>query len=417
MITSDFTYFWSIKTLYKLIRNKKIIVGITGSIAAYKAAFLVRLLIKNGAEVQVVMTEAATHFIPAITLSTLSKNKVLVELINDENWNNHVELGLSADLILIAPATANTIAKMSNGICDNLLQAIYLSAKCPVAFAPAMDLDMWLHPSTQNNVAKLQQYGNHLIDVEDGELASGLVGKGRMAEPETIVEWVNQFFQSKNELQKLEGKNILITAGPTFEPIDPVRFIGNRSSGKMGIELAKIAANNGAKVTLLLGDTTLKANHPNITTYSCPTAQSIYDKATECFLKNDIAICAAAVADYTPTIFADSKIKKADNNLIIELKKTPDTLAALGKLKTENQVLVGFALETNNELENAKTKLKNKNADIIVLNSLQNKGAGFQLDTNQITILDSKNNVIDFDLKSKELVAIDILKHVSQYYL
>jgi phosphopantothenoylcysteine decarboxylase/phosphopantothenate--cysteine ligase len=400
-----------------LLQNKKIIVGITGSIAAYKAAFLVRKLIKNGADVQVIMTEAATKFIPPITLATLSKNKVLVELINDENWNNHVELGLTADLILIAPASANTISKMANGICDNLLQAVYLSAKCPVAFAPAMDLDMWMHPSTQKNVATLQQYGNYLIDVEDGELASGLVGKGRMAEPETIVEWVNQFFQSKNELQKLEGKNILITAGPTFEPIDPVRFIGNRSSGKMGIELAEMAAKSGANVTLLLGDTTLKASHKNITTLSCPTAQSMYAKASEHFCNNDIAICAAAVADYTPTIIASEKIKKSDANLVIEFTKTPDTLASLGKLKTANQILVGFALETNNELENAKTKLKNKNADIIVLNSLQNKGAGFQHNTNQITIIDSKNNEVNFDLKTKEMVAVDILKHIIQYYL
>ncbi|MEY4877342.1 MAG: hypothetical protein RL708_2492 [Bacteroidota bacterium] len=400
-----------------MFQNKKIIVAITGSIAAYKAAFLVRLLVKCGADVQVIMTEAATQFIPAITLSTLSKNKVLVELINDENWNNHVELGLQADLMIVAPASANTIAKMSNGICDNLLTAVYLSAKCPVAFAPAMDLDMWLHPSTKNNVAKLQQYGNHLIDVEDGELASGLIGKGRMAEPETIVEWAKNYFTSQSELQKLHGKNILITAGPTFEPIDPVRFIGNRSSGKMGIELAEMAAKNGANVTLLLGDTNLKVSHKNIATISCTTAQSMYDEASDCFPKNDIAICAAAVADYTPIQVAKEKIKKSENSLVIELQKTPDTLASLGKLKTSHQVLVGFALETKNELENAKIKLKNKNADIIVLNSLQNKGAGFQHQTNQITIIDSKNNEINFELKSKTLVAVDILKHIIQYYL
>ncbi|MFM2048223.1 MAG: hypothetical protein RI955_771, partial [Bacteroidota bacterium] len=361
-----------------MLQHKKIIVAITGSIAAYKAAFLVRLLVKCGADVQVIMTEAATQFIPAITLSTLSKNKVLVELINDENWNNHVELGLQADLMIVAPASANTIAKMSNGICDNLLTAVYFSAKCPVAFAPAMDLDMWLHPSTKNNVAKLQQYGNHLIDVENGELASGLIGKGRMAEPETIVEWAKNYFASKQELQKLHGKNILITAGPTFEPIDPVRFIGNRSSGKMGIELAETAAKNGANVTLLLGDTNLKASHKNIVTISCHTAQSMYNAASNYFSKNDIAICAAAVADYMPVQVATEKIKKSENSVVIELKKTPDILASLGKIKTANQILIGFALETNNELENAKNKLKNKNADIIVLNSLQNKGAGFQ---------------------------------------
>lgn len=400
-----------------MLKNKKIIVAITGSIAAYKAAFLTRLLVKQGAEVHVIMTVAATQFIPAITLATLSKNKVLVALIDDENWNNHVELGLTADLILIAPATANTISKMANGNCDNLLQAVYLSAKCPVAFAPAMDLDMWLHPSTQKNVATLQHYGNYLIDVEDGELASGLIGKGRMAEPETIVEWVNQFFQSKNELQKLEGKNILITAGPTFEPIDPVRFIGNRSSGKMGIELAEMAAKNGANVTLLLGDTSLKANHPNIKTFACVTAQKMYDKAVEFFTESDITICAAAVADYTPIITASEKIKKSEGNLIIELKKTTDILAELGKLKKEKQMLVGFALETNNELENAKAKLKNKNADIIVLNSLNNNGAGFQHATNQITIIDSKSNKIDFDLKPKAEVAVDIFNHIIKYYL
>ncbi|MFM2225851.1 MAG: hypothetical protein RJA07_2053 [Bacteroidota bacterium] len=400
-----------------MLQHKKIIVAITGSIAAYKAAFLVRLLVKCGADVQVIMTEAATQFIPAITLSTLSKNKVLVELINDENWNNHVELGLQADLMIIAPASANTIAKMSNGICDNLLTAVYLSAKCPVAFAPAMDLDMWIHPSTKNNIAKLQQYGNHLIDVENGELASGLIGKGRMAEPETIVEWAKKYFSCQHELKKLHSKNILITAGPTFEPIDPVRFIGNRSSGKMGIELAEMAAKNGANVTLLLGDTNLKASHKNISTISCPTAQIMYNAAADCFSANDIIICAAAVADYMPVQIATEKIKKSENSIVIELKKTPDILASLGKIKTANQILIGFALETNNELENAKTKLKNKNADIIVLNSLQNKGAGFQHQTNQITIVDSKNNEINFNLKSKTLVAIDILQHIIQYYL
>ncbi|MEY2828530.1 MAG: bifunctional phosphopantothenoylcysteine decarboxylase/phosphopantothenate--cysteine ligase CoaBC [Bacteroidota bacterium] len=400
-----------------MLKNKKIIVAVTGSIAAYKSAFLIRLLIKQGAEVHVIMTAAATQFIPAITLATLSKNKVLVSFIDDENWNNHVELGLTADLILIAPATANTISKMANGICDNLLQAVYLSAKCPVAFAPAMDLDMWLHPSTQKNVAALQQYGNYLIDVENGELASGLVGKGRMAEPEKIVEWVNNYFESTNELKKLNGKNILITAGPTFEPIDPVRFIGNRSSGKMGIELAEMAAKSGANVTLLLGDTSLKANHSNIKTFACTTAQKMYEKAMEYFTKSDITICAAAVADYTPIITASEKIKKSEGNLMIELKKTTDVLAELGKLKTDKQILVGFALETNNELENAKTKLKNKNADIIVLNSLNNNGAGFQHATNQITIIDSKSNKIDFDLKLKTQVAIDILNHIIKYYV
>ena len=309
-----------------MLEGKKIILGITGSIAAYKAALLTRLLIKAGANVQVVMTESATKFIPAITLSTLSKQKVLVELIDEQNWNNHVELGLAADLLLIAPASANTIAKMSNGICDNLLMAIYLSAKCPVAFAPAMDLDMWLHPSTKKNVEQLQSFGNHLIDVEDGELASGLVGKGRMAEPETILNWVENYFVEKKNLEKLGGKKILITAGATHEMLDPVRFIGNNSSGKMGIAIAETAANAGASVTLLLGVTQLRPQNSNIKIISCTTAQSMLDNATKLFSENDIAVCAAAIADYTPMNVAKEKIKKADETITIELKKTPDTL-------------------------------------------------------------------------------------------
>ena len=330
-----------------MLTDKKIILGITGSIAAYKAAFLTRLLIKNGAEVQVVMTEAATKFIPAITLSTLSKQKVLVELINEQNWNNHVELGLNADLMLIAPASANTIAKMANGICDNLLQAIYLSAKCDVAFAPAMDLDMWLHPSTKKNVAQLQSYGNHLIDVEDGELASGLHGQGRMAEPETILNWVENHFTQKKKIEKLSGKKILVTAGGTQEAIDPVRFVGNHSSGKMGIAIAEMAANAGAEVTLLLSAVQNFPVNTNIKIIRCLTADSIFETATSLFPTIDIAICAAAVADYKPIKVATEKIKKSEKTLIIELEKTKDTLAALGKMKTEKQILVGFALETN----------------------------------------------------------------------
>jgi phosphopantothenoylcysteine decarboxylase/phosphopantothenate--cysteine ligase len=395
-----------------VLNNKKIIVGITGSIAAYKAAFLVRLFIKNGAQVQVVMTDAATKFIPPITLATLSKNKVLTELIHNENWNNHVELGLSADLFLITPASANTIAKMANGICDNLLQAIYLSAKCPIAFAPAMDLDMWLHPSTQNNVLKLQSYGNYLIDVEDGELASGLVGKGRMAEPESILKWTVDYFNSKKKIDALNGKKILITAGPTHEPIDPVRFIGNHSTGKMGIALAEKAAESGAKVLLLLGATSLIAKHKNIETIKCTTAKSMYDAALSNWKNYNIAICAAAIADYTPKEVATKKIKKSEESFTIELTKTPDTLAALGKVKSNNQFLVGFALETNNEEENAIKKLKNKNADAIVLNSLNNAGAGFAHNTNQISILNKNNNITHFALKPKDEVAVDILEYI-----
>ena len=399
-----------------MLKGKKIILGITGSIAAYKAAFLTRLLIKTGAEVQVVMTDSAIKFIPAITLSTLSKQKVLVDFFNENNWNNHVELGLKADLMLIAPASANTIAKMANGFCDNLLTAIYLSAKCEVAFAPAMDLDMWQHPSTKKNVELLKSYGNHLIDVENGELASGLIGKGRMAEPETILNWVENYFAQKKNLKKLSGKKILITAGGTHEPIDPVRFIGNHSSGKMGIAIAEIAANAGAEVTLLLGATSIKPNHSNIKIIECTTAQNMFDNAILIFDKMDIAICAAAIADYTPINVADKKIKKKDDGMILELKKTPDTLAALGKMKSEGQTLVGFALETNNEIENAQLKLENKNADFIVLNSTKNKNSTFGFDTNQITIVE-KNKITGFQLKPKTIVATDILNRLVENYL
>ena len=399
-----------------MLKNKKIILGITGSIAAYKAAFLTRLLIKAGADVQVVMTESATKFIPAITLSTLSKQKVLVDFFNENNWNNHVELGLKADLMLIAPASANTISKMANGICDNLLTAIYLSAKCEVAFAPAMDLDMWQHPSTQKNVELLKSYGNQLIDVEDGELASGLVGKGRMAEPETIVNWTENYFAQKKNLEKLSGKKIIVTAGGTHEPIDPVRFIGNRSSGKMGIAIAEAAANAGAEVTLLLGATNITPNNANIKIIDCITAQKMYDAAISIFENQDIAICAAAIADYTPINVADEKIKKKEEGMILELKKTPDTLSALGKMKSSKQILVGFALETTNEIENAQKKLENKNADLIVLNSTKNKNSTFGFDTNQITIIE-KNKITAFELKPKTIVATDILNYITQNYL
>lgn len=389
--------------------GKKIILGISGSIAAYKAAFLTRLLIKSGAEVQVLMTEAATQFITPLTLSTLSKRPVHTQVSSEESWNNHVELGLWADAMIIAPTTATTLAKLANGIADNVIVATYLSARCPVFFAPAMDLDMWLHPSTVSNVQKLQSYGNQLIDVAHGELASGLVGNGRMAEPEFIVETLEKYFSQKEDLA---GKRALITAGPTYEPIDPVRFIGNRSSGKMGVALAKELAERGAKVKLILGPSSLKIQHPNIETIRVTNAQSMYEAAQSRFEKSDISILAAAVADYRPVNVADKKIKKKDKTLTIELEKTTDIAATLGEQKRDNQLLIGFALETNNEIENAKGKLERKNFDFIVLNSLQDKGAGFAVDTNKITILRKDNKMKDFELKSKTKVAIDIVDEI-----
>lgn len=389
--------------------GKKIILGISGSIAAYKAAFLTRLLIKSGAEVQILMTEAATQFITPLTLSTLSKKPVHVKVSSEESWNNHVEMGLWADAMVIAPATATTLAKLAHGIADNVIVATYLSARCPVFFAPAMDLDMWTHPSTVQNVQKLQSYGNRLIDVAHGELASGLVGNGRMAEPETIVEMLNDFFDKKNDLA---NSNALITAGPTYEAIDPVRFIGNRSSGKMGVALAEEMANRGAKVKLILGPSSLKTNHPNIETIRVTNAQSMFEAAQAHFEKSDISILAAAVADYRPITVADKKIKKKDKTLTIELEKTTDIAATLGKQKRKNQLLIGFALETNNELENAQGKLERKNFDFIVLNSLRDKGAGFAVDTNKITILRKDNKLKNFELKSKKQVAVDIVDEI-----
>ncbi|HFC00244.1 MAG TPA: bifunctional phosphopantothenoylcysteine decarboxylase/phosphopantothenate--cysteine ligase CoaBC [Phaeodactylibacter sp.] len=386
--------------------GKKIILGITGSIAAYKAAFLTRLLIKSGAEVQILMTDAATQFITPLTLSTLSKKNVHTQVSSGESWNNHVELGLWADAMIIAPATATTIAKLANGIADNIIVATYLSARCPIFFAPAMDLDMWQHPSTIQNVQKLQSYGNHLIDVAHGELASGLVGNGRMAEPESIVSFLEKNFKQKKDFT---GKNIMITAGPTYEPIDPVRFIGNRSSGKMGIALAKELAERGATVKLILGPSALKIEHPNIQTIRVTTAESMYQAAQKHFVKSDISILAAAVADYRPKTIANKKIKKKGKTLTLELEKTTDIAATLGKLKRKNQLLIGFALETNNELENAQGKLERKNFDFIVLNSLQDKGAGFGVNTNKITILHKGNKMKKFELKSKAKVATDIV--------
>lgn len=390
------------------LKGKKILLGISGSIAAYKAAFLTRLLVKAEAEVQVLMTSDATNFISPLTLSTLSKNPVYSAVSSAEGWNNHVDMGLWADAMVIAPLTANTLAKMAHGLCDSVILASYLSARCPVFFAPAMDVDMWHHPATKANVERLKSYGNHLIPVGSGELASGLVGEGRMAEPEDILALLNDFFAQRQDLQ---GQTALVTAGPTYEPLDPVRFIGNRSSGKMGIALAEELANRGAKVQLILGPSKLSVSHANIQTTSVGTAQEMYEAAHLHFPQCTVAILAAAVADYRPAIVADKKIKKSGDQMGIDLEKTPDIAASLGKIKGAKQLIVGFALETNNELENAKKKRIKKNFDFIVLNSLRDKGAGFNHNTNKITIV-HPDEVVNFELKSKKAVAKDIVNEL-----
>lgn len=395
-----------------VLSGKKILLGITAGIAAYKTASLVRLFIKSGAEVKVVMTPASKDFITPLTLSTLSKNPVHSTFYDkeDENelWNNHVDLGLWADILIIAPATANTLSKMTNGICDNLLLATYLSAKCPVYFAPAMDLDMYKHQSTLTSLEKLQSFGNIMIPATSGELASGLVGEGRMAEPEDIVSFIEKDIVSKLPLR---GKKVLLTAGPTYEAIDPVRFIGNHSSGKMGFEIAKAAANLGAEVILISGPSHQTVNHSFVQRVDVQSADEMYDAAHKYYNEVDIAILSAAVADYKPKNVANQKIKKKDASLEIELAPTKDILASLGKIK-KKQFLVGFALETNNELENAKGKLQRKNLDAIVLNSLQDKGAGFATDTNKVTIIDKDLNEVPFQLKSKKEVAVDIINEI-----
>ena len=399
-----------------VLSGKKVLLGVSGGIAAYKTATLVRLFIKAGAHVQVIMTPASKDFVTPLTLSTLSKNPVHSTFYdeNDENaeWNNHVELGLWADLMLIAPATANTLSKMANGNCDNLLIATYLSAKCPVYFAPAMDLDMHKHPSTLSSFSRLQQFGNIMIPAETGELASGLSGEGRMAEPENIIAFLEKDLESKLPLR---GKKILITAGPTYEAIDPVRFIGNHSSGKMGFDIAARAVELGASVILISGPTHLNAKNPVINLIRVTSAQEMYEACHEYFNSTDVAICAAAVADYRPKFVAEQKIKKAEASLNIELEKTQDILASLGKIKAK-QFLIGFALETENEIENAKLKIQKKNLDLIVLNSLQDEGAGFGKSTNKITFIDKDFVVEPMDLKSKELVANDIMNKVISYY-
>ncbi|WP_333879431.1 bifunctional phosphopantothenoylcysteine decarboxylase/phosphopantothenate--cysteine ligase CoaBC, partial [Flavobacterium sp.] len=384
-----------------VLSGKKILLGVSGGIAAYKTASLVRLFIKAGAEVQVIMTPASKDFVTPLTLSTLSKNPVYSTFYNEEDqdaeWNNHVELGLWADFMLIAPATANTLSKMVNGNCDNLLIAAYLSAKCPVYFAPAMDLDMYKHPSTISSFATLKKFGNIMIPAETGELASGLSGEGRMAEPENIVAFIENDLESRLPLR---GKKILITAGPTYEAIDPVRFIGNHSSGKMGFDIAQCAANQGASVTLISGPTHLNTSHTNIHLIRVTSAAEMYEACHEYYTDTDVAICAAAVADYKPRQVATQKIKKSEPNFLIELEKTQDILASLGQVK-QNQFLIGFALETENEIENAKLKIQKKNLDLIVLNSLQDEGAGFAKSTNKVTFIDNHFTIEPMPLKTK----------------
>lgn len=396
-----------------MLHGKKIVLGVTGSIAAYKAAVLVRLLVKAGAEVKVIMTSAAKDFITPLTLATVSKNPVYSDFVKDKSgqWNNHVELGLWADVILMAPASANTLARMANGICDNLLLAVYLSARCPVLVAPAMDLDMLQHPATKNNLQRLKGFGNRIIDPNYGELASGLVGKGRMAEPEEILQYLNSLF---TDSAILKGKKVLVTAGPTHEALDPVRFIGNHSSGKMGFAIAEELAQKGATVNLITGPTHQHTTQPGITVTAVTTAEEMHNASVKLFAKTDIAVLAAAVADYKPKSVASQKIKKKDNSVTLELVKTHDIAAALGKLKKKKQLIVGFALETQNEKANAIKKLVSKNFDFIVLNSLNDNGAGFGHDTNKISIIDKKEKVRVYELKSKKELAKDIVDVILQ---
>ena len=393
------------------MRGKHIIIGVTGSIAAYKAAILVRLLVKEGAEVKVVMTELAKQFITPLTMATLSKHPVMVEFYNPENgdWHSHVDMGLWADLYLIAPATANTIGKMAHGVADNLLLTTYLSAKCPVMVAPAMDLDMYRHPATQHNLEILRSYGNRIVEPEEGELASGLTGKGRMAEPEEIVRCIRQYFAQSGELS---GKKVLLTAGPTYEKIDPVRFIGNYSTGKMGFALAEAFAARGAEVVLVAGPVTLKTEHPAIRRIDVESAAQMYEQVMAQAPECDIVVSCAAVADFTPAHRADTKIKREGGQLSLELQPTPDIAAALGKQKKPGQLLVGFALETNDEEGNAVQKLHKKNLDLIVLNSLKDAGACFGYDTNKVTMIDRNEERYHYELKAKRAVAEDIVNRV-----
>lgn len=396
-----------------MLRGKRIILGVCGGIAAYKTAVLTRLLIKEGAEVKAIMTASAQDFITPLTLSTLSKNPVLTDFANTEtgSWNSHVELGLWADALVIAPATANTLSKAAHGACDNLLMAVYLSARCPVFFVPAMDLDMLKHPATLANLEKVKSYGNRIIEPGFGELASGLVGSGRMAEPELIINILGDFFYSA---QPLRGKTVLVTAGPTYEAIDPVRFIGNHSSGKMGFAIAEALALLGATVNLVCGPTHQHTKQPGITVKAVTSAEEMFEACTALFDQSDITVLAAAVADYRPVTVVAQKIKKKEENLTLELTKTTDIAASLGKRKHNGQIIVGFALETENEHSNAMKKLESKNFDLIVLNSLNDKGAGFGHDTNKITIINRREEVKTFDLKDKTAVANDIADAILQ---
>jgi phosphopantothenoylcysteine decarboxylase/phosphopantothenate--cysteine ligase len=397
-----------------MVQGKKILIGITGSIAAYKTILLVRLLVKAGAEVKVVMTPAATDFVSPVVLSTLSKNKIIIELTAENEWSNHVMLGRWADVFLIAPLTCNTLAKMANGLCDNLLLAVYLSATCPVVVAPAMDEDMWHHPATKKNIARLNEYGNSIISVEKGELASGLYGDGRMAEPADIFTFLEEhFFRSTD----LKGKKALVTAGPTYESIDPVRFIGNHSSGKMGFALAEALYLRGAEVTLVTGPTQEKPSYAGIHVLAVQSASEMFDACEVAFASADLTVMAAAVADYSPATVAAEKIKKQSGTLEMVLNKTKDILKFLGEQKKPGQVLIGFALETNNEKEHAAAKLQSKNLDAIVLNSLKDKGAGFGGDTNKVTIICRSGKEKNIPLKSKKETAKDIVSFIIEHYV
>jgi len=394
-----------------MLQGKKVILGVTGSIAAYKSANLIRLLVKEGVEVKVIMTSLAKEFITPLTLATLSQNPILVDFFNPENgdWNSHVDLGLWADAYLIAPATANTMAKMANGVADNLLITTYLSARCPVFVAPAMDLDMFAHPSTRRNIEILKSFGNQIIEPTVGQLASGLEGKGRMEEPEHIVQYLDDYFEPKNML----GKKVLITAGPTYEKIDPVRFVGNYSTGKMGFALADACAKQGAEVTLITGPVNLSAKYRNIKRVSVESAEDMYKAVMSRFETMDGAILCAAVADFTPIEPAETKLKREKENLTLELKPTQDIAAAVGQVKRHEQFLVGFALETNDEEANAKSKMERKNFDFIVLNSLQDLNSGFGFDTNKISIIHRSGLQKQYELKSKLAVADDIVNEIN----
>ncbi len=399
-----------------MLEGKKIILGITGSIAAYKSAYLLRLLVKEKAEVQVLMTKAAKEFITPVTMSALSGKPVLGEFFesNDGTWHSHVDLGLWADLMLIAPASANTMGKMASGICDNLLLTTYLSAKCPLFIAPAMDLDMFRHPANQASMKKLQEYGATIIEPATGELASGLSGKGRMEEPEQIVEKIREFLESKEE-KPLKGKKVLVTAGPTYEKLDPVRFIGNYSSGKMGFAIAEEAARKGAEVILVAGPVKENTEHRQIERIDVESAAEMKDACEKIFPDVDIAVMAAAVADYTPEKTTENKMKRTGDSLVLELVPTTDIAAMLGNMKRDDQLLIGFALETSDARKNAAYKLKRKNLDFIILNSLEDEGAGFMVDTNKITIIDRENKIEEFPLKSKQEVAADIVDRLIKY--